>query len=255
MEERMSQILYDINEEATKYYCAMLRSDIGELGTAHFKELDLTGETFDRFRLGYAGEDQRGLVNHLKEMGYPDEQIIESGLADTIADGLIEDRFRNRIIIPIIDEEHRVIGFSGRAVVDGMPKYLISRETLIFHKNSSLFGIDHAKDTAAQYIILCEGYLDVMALRWAGFDMAVASPGTDISEEHAELLKKYTGDVIICFDNDEFGNKKAEKALAILEQAGINAEILNLSPYRDPLEYIGKEGGDAFGELLKTVLK
>ena len=253
MEERMSEILYEINEEAAKYYYAMLRSNQGEAGVLCLKRIGLTKEIIDRFRLGYTGDGKTGLVDHLKDKGYLDDRIIEAGLADIASAGIIEDRFRNRIMIPIIDDEYRVIGFSGRAADDGMPKYINTPETMVFHKNSSLFGIDHVKDSAAQYIILCEGYMDVMALHGAGFDMAVASPGADISEDHAELLKKYTKDAIICFDNDEFGNKKAEKALVILEQAEIKAKRLNLSPYKDPLEYATKEGGTAFGELLRMV--
>ncbi len=255
MEERTCRILYEINEETAKYYYTMLRSNLGETGTTRLKSIGLTEETVDRFRLGYTGESKRGLVDHLRVKGYLDDQIIEAGLADKTSGNIIEDKFQTRIMIPIIDDEYRVIGFSGRTVNDGMPKYLNSSETVLFHKNCSLFGIDHVKDSAAQYIILCEGYMDVMALRWAGFDMGVASPGTDISVEHAELLKKYTKDVIICFDDDEFGNKKAEKALAILGQAGIKAKKLNLYPYKDPLGYITKEGGTAFGELLRTVLE
>ncbi len=255
MEERMSRILYGINEEAAKYYYDMLRSDQGEAGVVCLKRSGLTEETIDRFRLGYAGEGKRGLVDHLKDKGYLDDRIIEAGLADTAENKGVEDTFQDRIIIPIIDDEYRVIGFSGRVVDRGMPKYLNSRETIVFDKSRSLFGLDHVKDSAAQYIILSEGYLDVMALHQAGYDMAAASLGTSFTLNHAELLKKYTKDVIICFDNDEFGNKKAEKALAILGQAGIKAKKLNLSPYKDPLGYITKEGGTAFGELLRTVLE
>ena len=145
----MSRILYGINEEAAKYYYDMLRSDQDEAGVACLKRLGLTEETIDRFRLGYAGDGKRGLVDHLKVKGYLEDQIIEAGLAHVAEDNSVEDTFRNRIIIPIIDDEYRVIGFSGRVVDDGMPKYLNSRETMVFDKSRSLFGLDHVKDSAA----------------------------------------------------------------------------------------------------------
>ncbi len=255
MEERRSRILYGINEEAAKYYCTMLRGDQGEAGIACLKRLGLTEETIDKFRLGYTGGGKRGLVDHLKDKGYLDDQIIEAGLAEVSEGNTIEDLFQNRIIIPIIDDEYRVIGFSGRVVDGGMPKYLNSRETMVFDKSRSLFGLDHLKDSAAQYIILSEGYLDVMALHQAGYDMATASLGISFTVNHARLLKKYAQDVIICFDTDEFGNKQAEEVLTILGQSGIKAKRLDLSPYKDPQEYITKEGGTAFGELLRTVLE
>lgn len=253
MEERIVRILYKINEEAAKYYYDMLRTDQGEAGIECLKRLGFTEETIDRFGLGYTGESIRGLVDHLKDKGYLDDQIIEAGLADKTSGDIIEDKFQNRIMIPIIDDDYRVIGFSGRAIDDSMPKYLNSSETMIFHKNSSLFGIDHVKDSAAQYIILCEGFVDVMALHQAGYDMAAASLGTSFTLNHAELLKKYAQDVIICFETDEFGSKQADEVLTILRQSGIEAKRLDLSPYRDPQEYITKKGGTAFGELLRTV--
>lgn len=251
----MSRILYGINEEAAKYYYDMLRSDQDEAGVACLKRLGLTEETIDRFRLGYAGDGKRGLVDHLKVKGYLEDQIIEAGLAHVAEDNSVEDTFRNRIIIPIIDDEYRVIGFSGRVADGGMPKYLNSRETMVFDKSRSLFGLDHVKDSAAQYIILSEDYLDVMALHQAGYDMATASLGISFTVNHAGLLKKYAQDVIICFDMDESGNKQAEEVLTILGQSGIKAKRLDLSPYKDPQEYITKEGGTAFGELLRTVLQ
>ncbi len=255
MEEKISRVLYEINEEVAKYYHTLLRSDQGEAGIACLKRLGLTEETIDRFRLGYTGRGKRGLVDHLKDKGYLDDQIIEAGLADMDENNGVEDTFQDRIIIPIIDDEYRVIGFSGRVVDRGMPKYLNSRETMVFDKSRSLFGLDHVKDSAAQYIILSEGYLDVMVLHQAGYDMAAASLGTSFTLNHAELLKKYAQDVIICFDTDEFGSKQAEEVIAILGQSGIKAKRLDLSPYQDALEYITKEGGTAFGELLRTVLE
>ena len=256
MEEKMSQILYGINEEAAKYYYAMLRSDRGKAGIDCLKRLSLTDETIDRFRLGYTGEGKSGLVEHLKDKGYLDDQIIEAGLAILTIHNSVEDTFRDRIIIPIMDDEYRVIGFSGRLIDRGSPKYLIPRETLVFDKRRSLFGLDHAKDSTAQYIILSEGFFDVIMLHQAGYDMAVAPLlGTRFNLDHAVILKKYAQEVIICYDSDEFGSKEAEKVIAILGQSGIKAKRVDLSPYQDVFEYITKEGGKAFGEMLRTVLE
>ena len=159
-----------------------------------------------------------------------------------------------RIIIPIIDDECRVIGFSGRVVDRGMPKYLNSRETMVFDKSRSLFGLDHVKDKAAQYIILCEGCMDVMALHQAGFDMAVMPLGVRFTLEQAKIIKGYAHDVMVCYDSDESGKIAASNTATILSEAGMSVKQIDMSPHMDPQEYIAIEGGTAFGELLRTVL-
>ena len=173
MDERTSRILYGINEETSEYYHSLLKGDQGKMGIACLKELGLTEETSDRFKLGYSGSAPQGLINHLKDRGYLDAQIIEAGLADTDERGAIEDIFQNRVIIPIVDDEYRVIGFSGKSVNNDSPIYLNTRETSVFDKSRSLFGLDHVKDSEAQYIILCEGFVDVMILQQVGYDMYV----------------------------------------------------------------------------------
>ena len=255
MEERTTRILYGINEETAKYYHSILKGEQGEAGIACLKGLGLTEETIDRFRLGYTGKDPKGLVSHLKNLGYLDNQIIEAGLAEISEGDTVEDIFQNRVIIPIIDDEYRVIGFSGRAVNDDKPIYLNTCETPVFDKKESLFGLDHVKDSAAQYIILCEGYMDVMAMHQAGFDMAVASLGIGFTPEHAKRVKKYAHDVIICYDCDEAGRNAASNVSSILNEVGITVKQIDLSPHRDPSEFISKEGGTAFGELLRSVLE
>ena len=253
MENRTNQILYEINEKAAKYYCALLLSDYGKVAISWLNKLGLSEDTIDRFNIGYAGENRRGLIGYLNDLGYQDEQIIEAGLADNTERG-IEDRFRDRIMISIKDDEYRVIGFLGRRIVDGSSIYSISPDNSILEKNRNLFGLDHIRESNEQFVILCEGVFDVMVMNQAGFNMAVSLIGTRFTLKHAKQIKKYTQNVIICFDTDEYGKKEAERVIGILNQAEITARSMDLSPYQDSLEYISKEGGTAFGAQLKIAL-
>ncbi|SEA70475.1 DNA primase [Oribacterium sp. KHPX15] len=217
-------------------------------------ESGLTQETIDSFRPGYTGEGKRGLVDYLNGKGYLDDVIIEAGLAKKNDEDGIEDTFQNRVIIPVIDDENRVIGFSGRSVDDEcMSKYLNTRKNVVFDSSSNVFGLDHAKNSSANYMILCEGYMDVMALHQAGYDMAVKPLGLEFTTEHANLIKKYKQDVIIAYDNDKYGRNAASVVKDILDKEGLRGIQIDLSPYSDPLEYITKAGKTAFEGLLKTV--
>ena len=253
MENQTNQILYEINEIAAKYYCSLLLSDNGKAAISWLNGAGLSEDTINQFRLGYTGKERRGVVSYLNNLGYRNEQILEAGLADNAERG-VEDKFINRIMIPIKDDEYRVIGFLGRRIVDVSSIYLISQDNSILEKNRNLFGLDHIRESNEQFVIICEGIFDVMVMNQAGFDMAVSLLGTRFTLKHAKQIKKYTQNVIICFDTDEYGKKEAERVIGILNQAEITARSMDLSPYQDSLEYISKEGGTAFGTQLKIAL-
>ena len=253
MENQTNQILYEINERAAKYYCSLLLSNHGKAAISWLNGVGLSEDTIKQFSLGYTGKERCGVVGYLNDLGYRNEQILEAGLADSTERG-IEDKFIDRIMIPIKDDEYRVIGFLGRRIVYGSSIYLISPDNSILEKNRNLFGFDHIRESNEQFVILCEGVFDVMVMNQAGYGMAVSLLGAGFTMEHAKQIKKYTQNVIICFDTDEYGKKEAERVIGILNQAEITARNLDLSPYRDSLEYISREGGKAFGARLKSAL-
>ncbi len=250
-EEATNQILYEITEKATEYYISRLQNTNDEDVSTCLREHRLKEYTINKFRIGYTSKDKIGLVNYLKQLGYTNAQIIEAGLADITENGNIEDTFQNRIMIPIMDDDSKVIGFCGRVVDGEGPIYLVSRETPIFNKSRSLFGLNYAQERGSSYTIICEGFMDVMLLYQNGYENAVAVPGTEFTSDHSEQIKKYCKKVVICYDSDEVGRKSAEKVKEILEQADIEAKRVDLSPYRDPREFIIREKSSFFGELIK----
>ena len=251
-EKKTIEILYEITEKAAEYYISILQNTNNEDVSDCLRERGLKEYTIKKFRIGYTGKDGIGLVSYLKKLGYTDAQVIEAGLADITENGDIEDTFQNRIMIPIMDDDSKVIGFCGIAVDrDEGPFYLISRETPILNKNRSLFGLNYAQERGSSYTIICEGFMDVMLLYQGGYKNAVATPGTEFTSDHSEQIKKYCKKVVICYDSDEVGRKSAEKVKEILEQADIEAKQVDLSPYRDPREFIIREKSSIFGELIK----
>ena len=246
------QILYDINKEAAKYYYYQLRGRIGQKGMEYFKSRKLTDETMQHFGLGYANVTSDDLTKHLKSLGYTDGQIIEAGLASHDDKMGTHDKFWNRVMFPIQDASQKVIGFGGRVMGDGKPKYLNSPETPIFDKSRNLFGLNYAKNSRAGYMIICEGYMDVIAMHQAGFNMAVASLGTAFTTGQAMILKRYTDEVILSYDSDEAGTKAALRGIGILKEAGLKGKVLDLRPYKDPDEFIKNEGREAFEERIKN---
>lgn len=246
------QILYDINKEAAKYYYYQLRGRTGQKGMEYFKSRKLTDETMQHFGLGYANVTSDDLTKHLKSLGYTDGQIIEAGLASHDDKMGTHDKFWNRVMFPIQDASQKVIGFGGRVMGDGKPKYLNSPETPIFDKSRNLFGLNYAKNSRAGYMIICEGYMDVIAMHQAGFNMAVASLGTAFTTGQAMILKRYTDEVILSYDSDEAGTKAALRGIGILKEAGLKGKVLDLRPYKDPDEFIKNEGRDAFEERIKN---
>ena len=244
------QNFYELNEATIKYYQTLIIGDEGKVATDFLCDLHISEETIARFRLGYTGTSERGLTNHLNSLGYSNDQIIEAGLARMDENDETKDVFQNRLIIPIIDDENRVIGFSGRSLENVSPIYLNSRSTDVFDKSKNLFGLNIAKDASADYMILCEGFTDVISLSQAGFDMATATLGVEFTADQANLLKKYTSKVLVCFDSDDIGNKGADSAIGILVENGIKGLKIDLSPFKDPMDMITKEGADAFRERL-----
>ncbi|MEG0962847.1 MAG: DNA primase [Lachnospiraceae bacterium] len=240
----------EINKVAAKYFYAQLRMEQGKAGMEYFKNRALTTETMTKFGLGYSNKYSDDLYQYLKGQGYEDEILKESGLISLDERRGGYDKFWNRIMFPIMDANHRVIGFGGRVMGEGEPKYLNSPETIIFEKSRNLYGLNLARTSRKPYILLCEGYMDVIALHQAGFDNAVASLGTAFTSGHANLLKRYTKEVYCTFDSDGAGVKAALRAVPILKEAGISTKIVDMNPYKDPDEFIKALGAEEYQERI-----
>ena len=247
---QLKERLLEINKEAAYFYHDKLHSREGEDGLAYFKNRrELSERTITHFGLGYAGKTSGDLYRHLKGKGFSDSELKESGLV-TISETGVKDKFWNRVMFPIIDINGKVIAFGGRVMGDGLPKYLNSPETKIFDKSSVLYGLNFARKTTEKYLLLCEGYMDVIALHQAGFTNAVASLGTAFTERHAKLLKRYTDTVILTQDSDAAGVMAKIRAFPILHDAGLKVNILNMGEYKDPDEFIKAKGPDAYRECI-----
>ncbi len=248
--DRRSKLL-EINREAAKYYFHLLYSKRGERALSYFHERGLTDDTIKRFGLGYSDVYNDDLYRYLKNKGYSDDLLRGSGLISYREQKGAFDKFWNRAMFPIMDYNSRVIAFGGRVMGDGEPKYLNSPETEIFDKSRNLYGLNYARSSRRKGILLCEGYMDVIALHQAGFDNAVAALGTSFTSGHASLLKRYTDEVYLTFDSDNAGIKAALRAIPILKEAGITAKVINMNPYKDPDEFIKNLGADAYEERIK----
>lgn len=243
-------VLLEINKEAAKYFYYQLRGKQGEIGYRYLTQRGLSDETLKKFGLGFANKTSSDLVLYLKSKGYKDEQIIQAGLASADERYGVQDKFWNRVIFPIMDIHHRAIGFGGRVMGEGNPKYLNSPETPIFDKSRNLYGLNFARAARKKNIILCEGYMDVIALHQAGFTQAVASLGTAFTLGQAGLLQRYTDQVLLAYDSDTAGTSAALRALGILREAGLSGKVIQLKPYKDPDEFIQNLGKDAFQERI-----
>ncbi len=240
-----------VNKEAAKYFYYQLRSERGQAGYRYLRGRELTDDTIKRFGLGFANITSDDLVRYLKSKGYEDKLITEAGLASFDEKHGFHDKFWNRVIFPIQDINHRVIGFGGRVMGEGKPKYLNSPETMIFDKSRNLYGLNFARTARAGNIILCEGYMDVIAMHQAGFPQAAASLGTAFTPGQANLLKRYTDEVILAYDSDGAGITAALRAIGILREAGLTGKVLNLEPYKDPDEFMKNLGREAFTERIR----
>lgn len=238
--------LLEINKEAARYFYSLLRSERGAHALSYFKKRNLTEETMQRFGLGYSDQYSDDLYRYLRKKGYEDEILKESGLVTLDERRGGYDKFWNRAMFPIMDVHNKVIGFGGRVMGDGEPKYLNSPETRIFDKSRNLYGLNIARSTKKDQLLLCEGYMDVIALHQAGFDNAVASLGTALTSGHANLLKRYTKNVYLTYDSDGAGVKAALRAIPILKEVGINTKVINMQPYKDPDEFISALGAEEY---------
>lgn len=242
--------LLEVNKEAAKYFYYQLRSPHGAVGYQYLQKRELTEETMKKFGLGYAGKSGVYLVQYLRQKGFEDELIKEAGLANFSEQRGLVSQFWNRVMFPIQDINHRVIGFGGRVMGDGEPKYLNSPETPVFDKRRNLYGLNFARTARSGNIILCEGYMDVIAMQQAGFTQAVASLGTAFTSEQASLLHRYTENVLLAYDSDGPGVKAALRGIGILREAGLSAKVINMQPYKDPDEFMKNLGKEAFQERI-----
>lgn len=239
-----------VNKEAAKYFYYLLRSPRGQAGYRYLSERKLSDETMKKFGLGFVPVTRNSLVEYLNSKGYPNELIQEAGLASFSERNGMYDKFSNRVMFPIQDINHRVIGFGGRVMGDGEPKYLNSPETMIFDKGRNLYGLNLARTSRKNQIILCEGYMDVIAMHQAGFTQAAASLGTAFTVGQASLLKRYTEELLLAYDSDGAGVNAALRAIGIMREAGLTGKVINMEPYKDPDEFIKNLGTEAFKERI-----
>ena len=244
-------ILLEINKAAARYFYIQLKERQGERALAYLKGRQLGDDTIRAFGLGYANKYSDDLYRYLKGQGYQDDMIAKAGLITVDEKHGAHDKFWNRVMFPIMDANSRVIGFGGRVMGDGKPKYLNSPETMIFDKSRNLYGLNRARSSRKSYFLLCEGYMDVISLHQAGFTNAVASLGTALTQGHASLIKRYVKEVYLTYDSDEAGTKAALRAIPILREAGISATVIRMEPYKDPDEFIKNLGKEAFEDRIR----
>lgn len=248
-ENRRAKLL-EVNKQAAKYYYYLLRSPRGQTGYRYLTGRALTEETMKKFGLGYADGTGSDLTAYLRSKGYADDLITEAGLTGFDEKRGVHDKFWNRVMFPIQDGNHRVIGFGGRVMGDAKPKYLNSPETAIFDKSRNLYGLNFARTARMGNLILCEGYMDVIALHQAGFGQAVASLGTAFTAGQASLVKRFGEEVLLAYDSDGAGTNAALRALGILKEAGLRGRVIDMQPYKDPDEFIKNLGAKAFQERI-----
>lgn len=242
--------LLEINKEAAKYFYYQLRTERGSVGMEYLRKRKLSDETMNHFGLGYANKYSNDLIQYLKSKGYSEDLIRDAGLCNVDEKHGMYDKFWNRVMFPIQDINHRVIGFGGRVMGDGKPKYLNSPETEIFDKSRNLYGLNFARTSRKGNVILCEGYMDVIAMHQAGFTQAVASLGTAFTSGQASLLRRYANEILLSYDSDGAGVNAALRAIGILKEAGMTGRVINLEPYKDPDEFIKALGGEEFQKRL-----
>ena len=241
----LKNTLLEINRLAANYFYYQLKQPQGRPGYEYLKNRRLTDETITHFGLGFANKTPDDLYRYMRSKGYDDSILKETGLF-FIEERGTRNKFWNLVMFPILDVNNRVIGFGGRVMGDGEPKYLNSPETKLFDKSRNLFGLNFARKSREKYLLICEGYMDVIAMHQAGFTNAVASLGTAFTAQHALLLKRYTDQAVLTYDSDGAGIRAALRAIPILKEAGISAKVLNMKPYKDPDEFIKNLGREEF---------
>ena len=247
---RRQERLYALCKDAARFFYAQLMEPAGQAARAYIEKRGLSKATVTRFGLGFSPNEWSALMDAMTKKGYTRQELLDAGLAVRGKNGGEYDRFRNRLMFPIIDVRGTVIGFGGRVMDDSTPKYLNSPETSIFNKRKNLFALNVAKKSKQGRIILTEGYMDAIALHQYGFDCAVASLGTSLTEEHAAMLAKYTKQVVLTYDGDEAGQNATRRAIPMLEKAGLQVRVLRMQGAKDPDEFLKKYGADRFSQLL-----
>ena len=252
---RQQERLWALHKEAARFFHSKLYAPEGRAALDYALGRGMPKSTLTTFGIGYAPDSWTSLVDALRKKGYTDEELKDSGLVTVSKkNGNLFDRFRDRLMFPIIDVRGNVIGFGGRIMNNKDPeaaKYLNSPETLIFNKRKNLFALNLAKKSKLGYLILVEGYMDAIALHQYGFDCAVASLGTALTEDGANLLSKYTDQVVLIYDGDQAGQRAAQRAIPILEKTGLQVKVLQMRDAKDPDEFLKKFGADKFKLLLE----
>ncbi len=245
---------YSANREAAKFFHQMLQSDVGKSGFQYFHSRGVTPATIRHFGLGFAPDDWNCLTKHLRSLGFRDDELVQFNLSRKSKNGRVYDAFRNRVMFPIIDLQGNVVAFGGRVLDDSKPKYLNTSDTVVYKKSRGVFALNFAKNNSTKELILCEGYMDVIALHQAGFTNAVAGLGTALTEEQALLLSRYASQINICYDADEAGRKAAEKAVHIFSRTNVKIKVLRLTGGKDPDEIIKNSGVEKMRSILSGAM-
>jgi len=249
-------MLKEMNKTAANYFYYLLTTDRGKIAREYLEDRGLSNETIKKFAIGYADIYENDLYNYLKSKGYTDNQMKDSGLVDIYEGKGGRDKFWNRVMVPILDINGKVIGFGGRVLgsADGVPKYINTKETAVFDKSRNLFALNIARRSKRRGIIICEGYMDVISMHQAGFDNAVASLGTAFTVGHANLIKRYSDQVYLAYDSDGAGTSATLKVIAMLREVGLSTRIIDMKPYKDPDEFIKNMGAQAYEERIDNAI-
>ena len=248
---RLKARTLEINRATARFYHQCLISEVGKDAYRYLIERGRSPKIIRHFGLGYAPDDWNSLVDHLKSKGFREEELVASGICGRTKKGTLYDRFRGRVIFPIIDLRGNVVAFGGRAMGERGPKYLNSSDTPVFKKSKNLFALNFAKASKAPNLILAEGYMDVIAIHQAGFDNAVATLGTSLTEEQARIIAQYTDTIIIAYDSDNAGQAATKRAINIFSEVGVKVNVLTIPDAKDPDEYLKKFGPERFQMLLE----
>lgn len=251
---KMRGRILEINRSAAKFFHKTLYEDAGRKGLDYCRRRDLDDNTIRRFGLGYAPDGGFALTNHLTNNGYSKEELTLANVAGSSRNGNLYDRFRARLMIPIIDLRGNVVAFGGRIMTDEKPKYINTSDTPVYHKSSALYAMNFAKNSGKRQLILAEGYMDVIALHRAGFENTIASLGTSLTEEQARIIARYSDEVVICYDGDEAGQRATQRAIPILKKSGLFVKVLALPGNKDPDDFLranGKDGPLKFKAMLE----
>ena len=251
---KMKRRMLDANREAAKFFHSCMLSPSGKTGLDYFLNRGLSMDTIRHFGLGYAPDKWDGLIKHMKAKGYTEQELIAADLAKKTQKGYVVDTFRNRAMFPIIDVKGSVIAFGGRVLDDSKPKYVNTSDTLVYKKSQGVFALNFAKRGSGKTLILCEGYMDVIAYHQAGFENAVAGLGTAFTPEQAKLISKYAEEVILSYDNDEAGQNATRKAIGILSRTPLRIRVAKLQGGKDPDEIIKKYGKDKMQQILSSAV-